>query len=259
MRRPASFNQLFIMAMTTVCGVFFTVGAVCVMAFGFVDDGSLAAFLMKNADQYVGSGGVALVYITNIAVSISVLLTYPLQMFPCFSLVSQMACCGGGGGNENQVDILDLDYNDMDDIYTDHYPSLSGGGGNDSQAYVLDSDNDNMDSIHADQCSKPRTCLSESDIEGDSFRKRMTLVLITFVVALTIPDVQELISLAGALAGSSTALIIPPLLTLRYIPELEDNRCGLQAVRCYLLVLVGVVLAIGGTAASITDIVKQYV
>ena len=58
---------------------------------------------------------------------------------------------------------------------------------------------------------------------GDSPLLRASLVLLTYLVAVVVPNVQSLISLAGALAGSSTALLIPPALELAYLRHLERD------------------------------------
>merc|ERR1712194_102547 len=59
-------------------------------------------------------------------------------------------------------------------------------------------------------------------IPGDSLLLRSMLVIMTYWVAVVVPNVQALISLAGAVAGSSTALLIPPLLELALIDHLES-------------------------------------
>ena len=59
---------------------------------------------------------------------------------------------------------------------------------------------------------------------GDSLTLRSGLVLMTYLVAVAIPNVQSLISLAGALAGSSTALLIPPVLELAWIRQMEGHH-----------------------------------
>jgi len=58
-------------------------------------------------------------------------------------------------------------------------------------------------------------------LPGDSPMLRAGLVLSTFLVAVLIPNVQSLVSLVGAVTGSSTALLIPPILELAYIRHME--------------------------------------
>ena len=50
----------------------------------------------------------------------------------------------------------------------------------------------------------------KSSIPGDSLPLRVMLDLLTHSVAVIVPNVQALISLAGAIAGSSTTLLTPP-------------------------------------------------
>ena len=68
-------------------------------------------------------------------------------------------------------------------------------------------------------------------IPGDSMWLRMGLVLLTYLVAVIVPNVQVLISLAGALAGSSTALLIPPMLELALISHLETKPDAMASPR----------------------------
>jgi proton-coupled amino acid transporter len=44
---------------------------------------------------------------------------------------------------------------------------------------------------------------------------------------MVVPNVESLVSLAGAVAGSSTALLIPPILELAWIRHLEKDGIGL--------------------------------
>lgn len=132
---------------------------------------------------------------------------------------------------------------------------------------------------------------------GDSVQLRAFLVIMTYLVAVVVPNVQALISLVGALAGSSTALLIPPILELAWIQTLEEHRattsptavdnesepahtglgspfaprriqkvpfayCGgkywASKIKCYLLFGFGVIFAGIGTYASLTDIIRIY-
>jgi len=54
-------------------------------------------------------------------------------------------------------------------------------------------------------------------IPGDSPMFRAWLILGTYLVAILVPNVQSLVSLVGSVTGSSTALLIPPILELAYI------------------------------------------
>jgi amino acid permease len=58
---------------------------------------------------------------------------------------------------------------------------------------------------------------------GDSPQLRAILVSFTYIMAIAVPNVQLLVSLAGALSGSATGLIIPPLLELAYVKGQEQQ------------------------------------
>mmetsp|Transcript_21086 Transcript_21086/g.45733 ORF Transcript_21086/g.45733 Transcript_21086/m.45733 type:complete len:240 (+) Transcript_21086:2-721(+) len=130
-----------------------------------------------------------------------------------------------------------------------------------------------------------------SIIPGDSLYLRMGLVFATFLVAVIIPNVQVLISLAGALAGSSTALLIPPMLELALIDHLESKpditaspkilppsqqnnpnassfsrlcrfdisgKFWRKKLKCFLLFWVGFVFMLIGAYASLSDIISIW-
>jgi proton-coupled amino acid transporter len=97
--------------------------------------------------------------------------------------------------------------------------------------------------------------------------------MLTYVVAVAVPNVQSLISLAGALAGSSTALLIPPALELAWVYQSGARHIGeaLEATsintattnpwkvgRCYVLLIGGFIFMVIGTVASIADIFEAY-
>ena len=98
---------------------------------------------------------------------------------------------------------------------------------------------------------------NRKSFEGDSPLLRAGLVLGTFVVAIVIPNVQELISLSGAFAGSSSALVIPPLIELKSLLE-YNSKWAHPVVKCYILLAIGIVFLLLGTAASLFDIIKAF-
>jgi Transmembrane amino acid transporter protein len=65
--------------------------------------------------------------------------------------------------------------------------------------------------------------IPEWQMAGDSPALRAALVLSTYLVAMVVPNVESLVSLAGAVAGSSTALLIPPILELAWIRHMEKD------------------------------------
>ena len=128
---------------------------------------------------------------------------------------------------------------------------------------------------------------------GDSPQLRAILVCFTYIMAIAIPNVQLLVSLAGALSGSATGLIVPPLLELAYVKRQEaaiqnstitastsseeedeteeDNiqtpapltsrspfNLQMKKWECYFLFCGGVVVCVFGTGAALADIVRVY-
>lgn len=88
---------------------------------------------------------------------------------------------------------------------------------------------------------------------------RLSLVISTVLAALVVPGVKQMIGLAGAVAGASTALIIPPALALHFSHvDVEQGHKGITwpEVRSYFLIGVGILFGVFGTAAAVIDIVK---
>jgi proton-coupled amino acid transporter len=96
-------------------------------------------------------------------------------------------------------------------------------------------------------------------------------------VAVTVTNVQALTSLVGALAGSSTALLIPPMLELAWIEHKKDDstvavvndndeqKCfgiipayWLDKTKCYILLVLGFLFFAIKTYSSMVDIVRIY-
>ena len=210
------------------------------------DDGSLTAFLMGNSDKFDGN---QLVLIANALVSVSVLFTYPLQLFPALSLVGRLWARAKLGAFMNDNRGIHVQQNNpADDCNGAGFTQLTCGGGD---VRLEDSQCD----LSRDELSSP-SAATKGSFEGDSLAMRMSLVVLTYVIAMVVPNVQELISLAGALAGSSIALIIPPMLEIKYIPHSHSSHL-LSTVRCYIMLSVGVIFMMIGTVASIRDIIIE--
>jgi len=97
----------------------------------------------------------------------------------------------------------------------------------------IDCNSDNEEDIDEDGMSSParsRKSHHRQDsafdwvLPGDSPLLRALLVLATYLVAILVPNVQSLVSLVGAVTGSSTALLIPPILELAYIRHMEAKQ-----------------------------------
>jgi Transmembrane amino acid transporter protein len=110
----------------------------------------------------------------------------------------------------------------------------------------------------------------DEDSDGNnnvaSVKTRIILVLLTFVVAVAVPNFQVLISLAGALAGSTVALLIPPALEIAWLFKCQEATTSTQTpsrftrdlIRCYLLFALGLLFLCIGTGASLLDIYETY-
>jgi len=233
MKQPSKFGAVFVFTMVVVAMLYAIVGVTCVYAFGNVTSGSLTAFLLdRNDNERIAM----LVNIANAAVSFSVLLTFPLTIFPAVELLgiiavensnSVFAKCMRGGravekhGDEDSLEAFEPlpplpedDIASIDSLPTEHY---------------YEQQDDFQSHAHSDVASASSGVTFSStrwafNVPGDSLQLRSFLVLLTYIIAVVVPNVQALISLAGAVAGSSTALLIPPLLELAWIEHLEHSE-----------------------------------
>jgi proton-coupled amino acid transporter len=279
MAKPHKFGSIFFSAMVVTALAYVIVGCVCVAAFGPVTNGSVTAFLL---DVYADQPHIRwLLLAANAAVSLSVLVTYPLQLFPCLELVMQMGnrsltpmtlFARMTGSNFQSVDTTDDNDNDNDNENDDSNNVIDGLQS--EVASDFDNDSDNNDNVN-----HPNDPLSLAY----SWKTRTVLVFLTYSIAILIPNVQSLISLAGALAGSSTALLIPPFLELAWLERsctsatsststsvgMDDNGIAVDASmyyinynykrwRAYAMLAGGVVFLCIGTGASLLDIARDY-
>lgn len=307
MKQPKQFKKVFGLAMTCVAVIFALFANICVYAFGAVDNGSITAFLLE---RYKGDNHLILfVMAANTVVSISVLFTYPLQLFPTIELLGpkfsklvwKLMHRGGVDNHEhNNFDDYDLTgFERMPPLPEHEEASLSSHDNariseyNTNQIYggFEESNNyESKDDIRTSLISNITEALSEQ-IMGDSLALRMILVFGTYLVAVIIPNVQALISLAGAVSGSSTALLIPPILELALIEHLETlsdlttspgppsrqnnrrpsllsrlcsvsgkrgNKFRKKRIKCIFLFWLGIVFLGIGSYASISDIIRIW-
>jgi len=91
---------------------------------------------------------------------------------------------------------------------------------------VGNDESEDDDSMQSSPSPSPRKSSSafEYVLPGDSPILRAGLVLATYLVAILVPNVQSLVALVGAVTGSSTALLIPPILELAYIRHMEAKE-----------------------------------
>lgn len=240
MKHPKQFKKVFGSAMTCVAVIFALFANICFCAFGSVDNGSITAFLLEKYkdDNHL----IVYVMAANIAVSLSVLFTYPLQLFPTIELlgpkISKLVWKLTHRREvhyqeDNNFDEFDLTgFERMPPLPEHEEASLSSHDNariseyNTNTNQICDgfeegNNDESMDDVRASLISNITEALSEQ-IAGDSLPLRMILVFGTYLVAVIVPNVQALISLSGAVAGSSTALLVPPILELALIEHLES-------------------------------------
>ena len=257
MIRPEKFVPVYIVAKIIITLTFTLFSVMCVAAFGNVTDGSISAFLMKNDQDEIGTEWVIL---ANIAFSLSVLFSYPLQLFPCISVLSQVRHRRMQQNGHSYLSLEDesqaaavvtipihSEIDNTHDAFTD-------------PAIYVSFDHERPNKLSPLKSLNNQPPLSEkSQLDGDSSIMRAILVLLTFTLAMAVPNVQELISLAGSLAGTSMALIIPPLIRLNaappdFIEQYYTFGVGIEKLKSYALIFIGSFLGIAGTIASFAEI-----
>eukprot|EP00607_Mallomonas_marina_P002948 CAMPEP_0182431702 /NCGR_PEP_ID=MMETSP1167-20130531/51024_1 /TAXON_ID=2988 /ORGANISM="Mallomonas Sp, Strain CCMP3275" /LENGTH=488 /DNA_ID=CAMNT_0024618333 /DNA_START=281 /DNA_END=1747 /DNA_ORIENTATION=- len=97
--------------------------------------------------------------------------------------------------------------------------------------------------------TKPFT---KTDYSRELFR--IILVLSTALVAILVPNVGLLVSLAGATSGAALSLIIPPLIDWKLSSKVTLARHIMNTIS----LVVGVIAAIVGTTAALVDIFRAY-
>jgi len=330
------FFSVFAAAMTTAATIFALVAGSSALVFGPVTNGSITAFLLTH----YAHDPVLLHWIlaANAAVTLSVLVTYPLQMFPCIEMVENWlwvrqqheqeqstpptnprqrrrrrrrlvrtgvpyhatqphgedgsddpvdgycpnhwngstsngvgdaatACSTRSGWSERTTTTdCGTENNKEEEEGEDHWDGSDGDG-----IFRANVQDDDGAQIHSD-------ATGATPVSHNTLLVRLVLVLTTYLVAVLVPNVQTLISLAGAVAGSSTALLLPPLLDIAWVQKTtvvhehnHDHRDGhdmlfgrynhgrtMRLWRNYALVLGGLLFLIIGTYASLVDIVRVY-
>ncbi|KAL7532873.1 hypothetical protein ACHAXR_004907, partial [Thalassiosira sp. AJA248-18] len=309
MAEPKKFKRVFGAAMACVAVILATVSNLCVYAFGEVTNGSVTAFLLEEYKD--DKSLIVFLMIANTAVSLSVLFTYPLQLFPTLELIGPKVNAlwwkYRHGGKRGELADNEFDENDLSEF--DPMPTLpehEEGSYDNEHIYdnfekvADDASNNNSDDagsvedlndFRSSMISNVTDVFPATSIPGDSLFLRTGLVFMTFLVAVIVPNVQVLISLAGALAGSSTALLIPPMLELALIdhleskpdittspkpfnPSLQQNTSNKSSFRlcrwdvsgkfwkkklkCFFLFWLGFVFMLIGAYASISDIVEIW-
>jgi len=200
-------KSTYIIALTVVTLTFLTFSLGALYAFGKVTDGSITAYLIEREGLFPNGGW--LIAGANVTSCISVLCTYPLQLYPCLEL--------GDEGDGGVVDVYEpVGQNDEESRL------VAAGGASCNEA---------------------------------NWRRRIKYILLTYALAMIVPDVGLMISLAGSVAGTSAALIIPPVLELQ-LNGLESSSYR----RIWLLgiVVLGVVLAGIGAVTALIKIFQNF-
>ncbi|KAL3927634.1 MAG: hypothetical protein SGBAC_013005, partial [Bacillariaceae sp.] len=343
MAAPKHFGWVFSAAMAASAIIFASVASFCVMAFGRVSSGSITAFLVEQQhqqQQQQGGGAedreenLEILNMANLLVSLAVLLTYPLQLFPSYELVGPAVAkyfttttTTGGGGDVSTIDDMADAHGyiaaNSDGESEFEITNTSGGSGDDLAALPLEAPFSDED-VEAEQRQAaamrrnseeiPMTAESSSSSTsttnqqnhpetsywnyygtsyGDIPPVRIGLVLITYSIAIVVPNVQLLVSLAGAVSGSATGLLVPPLLQLAHYQKMEQQERQEQLLQllaeeeesstttspqaaaasaaaygswyyqrrrlqCYILFLLGCIVLVIGTVSALWDIVKVY-
>jgi len=308
MEQPKQFKTVIWAAMASVALIMAVFGVFSVIAFGEVTNGSITAALLDAYNQHqqddsnVGNHHrqqhhqpdqrLIYVMIANTVASLSVLFTYPLMLFPALELMGPVL-------TKWATQILhpsQLETNDekdlrgferMPSILEDERSTFDDGFETSSlhqkhqHEYGQESNLEDTDSVVPAIVSNMTTNIfPRMHMPGDSPLVRLVLVLMTFVFAVIVPNVQALVSLAGAVAGSSTALLIPPILELALLQHIETSGGDLtsdqaserpkrrrvvfgnywgEELKCYLLLAVGMTFFVIGTYAAVADIIRIWI
>jgi proton-coupled amino acid transporter len=268
--------------MTVVACIFSSFGAICVHVFGNVTNGSITAFLLQTYGQ--DESITFWIMVANAAVSLSILFTYPLQLWPALELVAPWVQQKINPGQEDEKDLSGFQFEPLppllehqattnfEEMVTEHDYSNAAAGTTEQEEQNGGDDASAEDEERSMISRVTANVFPALTMPGDSPLLRASLVLLTYLVAVVVPNVQSLISLAGALAGSSTALLIPPALELAYLRHLErdgddggkssffvpKDKWKLERIKCYFLILMGFIFCVIGTAASLRDIISIY-
>lgn len=295
MKEPKGFKSAFIISMSLVALLLCLVSVLCVLAFGQVTNGSITAFLLE---EYKGDQNATLwLMLCNTLVSLSILLTYPLQLFPAVELVGPAVFeytkrrvleeeQSLNGFEPTMADIPEHDEPSFDSLPEHDYGAIGaiGGLGDVNKTGMLPGTEkeDEEDKLSVSRLSSMGQSmidmLPEMKLPGDSLQLRVGLVFITYAIAMVVPNVESLVSLAGAVAGSSTALLIPPILELAWIRHMEKQSTScereiadgqswivnggqkyrFERIKCWFLLALGVGFASFGVYFSIRDVLLIY-
>lgn len=87
---------------------------------------------------------------------------------------------------------------------------------------------------------------------------RALLVLLTFILAESIPQLGLFISLVGAVSSTALALIFPPLIELVASSQKPTGITTFMAIKDIVIILLGLFVFVTGTYESIASIVRAF-
>jgi hypothetical protein len=228
-----------------------------------VNDGSITAYLINNADSLQDAKKIGTV---NLLLSVVVLFTYPLQMFPCHSLILRLMKRytpkeyvmiededeeeGEEGFHVSQDDGINIGSSSKSSNRTanDNYNDDSN-----INPFEKEDDDDEDDDYGEDEEKQRGSITINRENEQDPpmiVRFRVMLVMITFLLALIIPNVATLISFSGSITGTAVAILLPPILYGRICGSSSHDTL-LRAIIC-----IGLVLGISGSVASFFNLIS---
>lgn len=239
MKEPKQFKSAFTLSMSLVALIMSAMAVLSILAFGAVSNGSITAFLLETYKD--DDRAKMLLMFANTVVSLSILLTFPLMLFPAVELVAPMTQKSldddkddndeqSLNGFEPMAPVPEHDEASLGSLPSQHHDYANMDITAVGTENKKDDDEDEENSLSKMSSTVGRSIkdvlFPEMQMPGDSPQLRAGLVLITYAVAMVVPNVEALVSLAGAVAGSSTALLIPPILELAWISHLEQQLEG---------------------------------
>ncbi|CAH1647912.1 unnamed protein product [Spodoptera littoralis] len=87
---------------------------------------------------------------------------------------------------------------------------------------------------------------------------RALLVLLTFVLAESIPELGLFISLVGAVSSTALALMFPPLIELVYTSQKPEGIPKHMLIKDGFIILLGLFIFVTGTYESVFSIVRAF-
>lgn len=301
MTNPKQFGLVFGGAMVASAIIFALVASLCVMSFGRVSSGSITAFLVEQQEKGANAGdeegNLEILNMANLLVSIAVLLTYPLQLFPSYELVGPAVAkyfsnesVADNETEENGYIAANSDdeqsQEDNISLTEQHAPPVEPPFSDEQEEAAPRRNSEEIPIATADALDSsshhPETSYWNyyATSYGDTPVVRIVLVLVTYLFAIVVPNVQLLVSLAGAVSGSATGLLVPPLLQLAHLKrmELRERQQQLEEeglsqngvlaygswyyqqrrMQCYILFILGSIVLVIGTTSSLWDIIKVY-